>query len=300
MTESSAVAQKDGTERSQDSSLPSTSADPASTDSITKVSAERKEQDNKSDDVKDQKPNTKAVPKTTAHKKSSNSKKLGYLSTIQKQRVDEVFQSMFGYPWGSMPVVVEATRRPDSRYVLLKQIFGPRSAAQILHNEPLTSENNQPLHQKSGDSVNQTQLVPARNNATIKARTTTSAPTAAVASSDSQYKNMGPAAAAVATSSSSTEGAPSNVQGSNPSAPEVGVDALLQQMQGPKSTSTIMKTAIDWESFKEESGALGEKLEQHAESKGAYLKRQDFLTRVDHRQFEQERQERERSRARKS
>lgn len=78
----------------------------------------------------------------------------------------------------------------------------------------------------------------------------------------------------------------------------VGMDQLLQQLQSKNKVSTIAKTSNDWESFKEQSG-LGEKLEQQADSNTAYLQKQDFLARVDHRTFQVERQEREQNRTKR-
>ena len=63
-------------------------------------------------------------------------------------------------------------------------------------------------------------------------------------------------------------------------------------MTGPNKVSTVAKTSQDWDQFKTTTG-LGESLEAQAESSTAYLKRQDFLQRVDHRTFEMEKQERE-------
>jgi hypothetical protein len=69
-------------------------------------------------------------------------------------------------------------------------------------------------------------------------------------------------------------------------------------MFAEKKTTTVAKTSADWEQFKETTG-LGEKLEEQAESSTSYLKKQDFLHRVDHRKFELEKQERERERAKR-
>ena len=74
-----------------------------------------------------------------------------------------------------------------------------------------------------------------------------------------------------------------------------GVDKLLQKLSKDNKVSTAAKTSADWDQFKDASG-LGNKIEEHAESKDAYLKRQDFLQRVDHRKFELERQGREKER----
>jgi Bucentaur or craniofacial development len=63
--------------------------------------------------------------------------------------------------------------------------------------------------------------------------------------------------------------------------------------------STVQKTSNDWEQFKETTG-LGDRLEEQAESSTAFLKRQDFLTRVDHRTFEIEKKDRDRERAKRT
>ena len=80
--------------------------------------------------------------------------------------------------------------------------------------------------------------------------------------------------------------------------PKAGVDDLLQKMNDTGKVSTIAKTAVDWEAFKTDTG-LAASLEDHTESKGAFLKKKDFLDRVDQRKFEYERQVRERDRVKK-
>jgi hypothetical protein len=77
-----------------------------------------------------------------------------------------------------------------------------------------------------------------------------------------------------------------------------GMDQLLAHIknESKSSSTTVMKTAMDWESFKDQSG-LGSTLEEKAESSTALLKQHDFLLRVDHRQFEQEKTIREKERA---
>ena len=78
-----------------------------------------------------------------------------------------------------------------------------------------------------------------------------------------------------------------------------GVDILLQQLNDTGENSTLTRTANDWESFKTDTG-LGVSLEAHTESKGAFLKKKDFLDRVDYRIFEHERIARERERGKKT
>jgi len=75
-----------------------------------------------------------------------------------------------------------------------------------------------------------------------------------------------------------------------------GIDAVLSQIKGPQKVTTIDKTNIDWETFKDKTG-LEEELKKKAEGKDAYLVKKDFLNRVDSRRFEQEKDERNRKRA---
>ena len=88
----------------------------------------------------------------------------------------------------------------------------------------------------------------------------------------------------------------SNAANGDKPVPEKGIDALLNQIKGPQKVTTIDKTNMDWDNFKDKTG-LEEELKKKAEGKDAYLVKKDFLTRVDHRRFEQERDERERKRA---
>jgi hypothetical protein len=69
---------------------------------------------------------------------------------------------------------------------------------------------------------------------------------------------------------------------------------VLAEISGPKAISTVAKSSLDWDQYKGE-----EKLEDDlaAASKDGYLHRQDFLLRVDHRQFEKERDDRALKRA---
>ena len=78
-----------------------------------------------------------------------------------------------------------------------------------------------------------------------------------------------------------------------------GVDAVLAQIAGPGKLSTAQKTSDDWESFKGSDKQLQDELEKTAQSKDAFLVKQDFLNRVDQRKFELEKTERERERAKR-
>ena len=75
-----------------------------------------------------------------------------------------------------------------------------------------------------------------------------------------------------------------------------GLDGVLHAIKKPSSVSTMAKSSVDWDAFKEESN-LGDELEQA--TKDGYLQRQDFLTRCDVRQFEQEKAQRNLDRAKR-
>ncbi|XP_053127189.1 craniofacial development protein 1 isoform X2 [Hemicordylus capensis] len=68
-----------------------------------------------------------------------------------------------------------------------------------------------------------------------------------------------------------------------------GMSSLLGKIGAKKQKlSTLEKSKLDWETFKEEEG-IGEELATHNRGKEGYLERKAFLERVDHRQFEIER-----------
>lgn len=69
-----------------------------------------------------------------------------------------------------------------------------------------------------------------------------------------------------------------------------GMSSLLGKIGSKKQKmSTLEKSKLDWESFKEEEG-IGEELAIHNRGKEGYIERKAFLDRVDHRQFEIERE----------
>ncbi|KAM8983630.1 craniofacial development protein 1 isoform 1-T1 [Ara ararauna] len=68
-----------------------------------------------------------------------------------------------------------------------------------------------------------------------------------------------------------------------------GMSSLLGKIGSKKQKmSTLEKSKLDWESFKEEEGIV-EELAIHNRGKDGYIERKAFLERVDHRQFEIER-----------
>ncbi|XP_073515432.1 craniofacial development protein 1 [Phyllobates terribilis] len=70
----------------------------------------------------------------------------------------------------------------------------------------------------------------------------------------------------------------------------VGMSSILGQLGSKKQKiSTLEKSKLDWESFKEQEG-IEEELAHHNRGKDGYIERKAFLERVDYRQFEQERE----------
>jgi hypothetical protein len=72
-----------------------------------------------------------------------------------------------------------------------------------------------------------------------------------------------------------------------------GIDKVLASMDAPKKVSTIEKTSIDWDKFKEEEG-IEDELAQY--TKDGYVEKQEFLQRLDLKRFEIEKAERDKQR----
>ncbi|MGH0177554.1 UNVERIFIED_CONTAM: hypothetical protein FKN15_075426 [Acipenser sinensis] len=67
-----------------------------------------------------------------------------------------------------------------------------------------------------------------------------------------------------------------------------GIGSILNRIGGKKQKmSTLEKSKLDWDSFKNEEG-IGEELATHNRGKEGYVERKAFLERVDHRRFELE------------
>ena len=75
-----------------------------------------------------------------------------------------------------------------------------------------------------------------------------------------------------------------------------GLDDMLQGISKKRGVTTVEKSSYDWEKYKEEK-KLNDEL-QDATKKG-FVEQQAFLNRVDERQFENEKLDRERERARR-
>lgn len=112
------------------------------------------------------------------------------------------------------------------------------------------------------------------------------------------YKAPPPGSIDVQQKPAATDEEPSVDSKVHASATSGGVEQLLEQMQGISKQSTVAKTSDDWEQFKDRTG-LGDKLEAQATSNTSYLRKKDFLDRVDHRKFELEKKDRDRERSKR-
>ncbi|EEC47411.1 predicted protein [Phaeodactylum tricornutum CCAP 1055/1] len=225
------------------------------------------------------------------------------LSTMQLRTVDAAFESLFGYPWGTEFALAvdghkatKTDRRLAAREQLLSQILGPTAAAAVLYshhngkgveNVPLVIHSHRPTtHEKKVVVVRKTPRYKTKPDTPQLSKQ----PTIAVATN----RDTNVAREGQLPSSQGPPQLPATTKSKGG-----GVDQLLQNLQNPNAkTTTIAKTSADWESFKDQTG-LGTKLEEQAESKHAYLKRQDFLHRVDNRTFELEKQERDQERSKR-
>lgn len=190
-----------------------------------------------------------------------------HLSSIQVKAVDEAFERLFGYRYGQR---FRLSRQLSAQEQLLVRILGPSKTASILRHGSGAD-----VYRKPTRASSQSKAAIAASKQTKTTKTSTGSTSAKARTGD-------------ATTKSPRAKAP--VRG--------GVDQLLKDMAGDGKQSTIAKTSEDWDHFKSDSG-LGHKLEAQADSKTAYLNKQDFLNRVDHRRFEQERTERDRERAKR-
>ncbi|KAF4528291.1 hypothetical protein B566_EDAN016642 [Ephemera danica] len=80
-----------------------------------------------------------------------------------------------------------------------------------------------------------------------------------------------------------------------PSRAGSGLASMLGQLGKKNKLSTLEKSKLDWEGYKEQNG-LTEEIQTHNKGKHGYLEKQDFLQRTDLRQFEREKQMRSNTR----
>jgi hypothetical protein len=239
-----------------------------------------KDKDDKEEEEEEEAPTTAAITTvqlvtTTVAPPLQSS----HLSGAQQQTVDAAFQKLFGYTWGTAFGLSDAA--VDKRTAILISIFGPTEAAQLLQSTVETSQ------RKHFATVSRSKRVANRKAQHYKA--VPPQKKAAVTVTTAVPTNPQTRALKTATAAATNN---------NANATAAGVDSLLDQLKDGKETTVTAKTAADWDQFKDTTG-LGSKLEQHAVGKNAFLKKQDFLQRVDHRKFDLERQERDKVRSKR-
>jgi hypothetical protein len=216
-----------------------------------------------------------------------------HLSTLQQQAVDQAFQALFGYPWGTRLDWKDSERPTESEQILCRML-GKRAAATVLYHHG---------KRKNTRIVTRTDVnyrtSPSNKLTAAAAKHATLAKLPGQPSAlQSSTKTLNTSDASVPQATETTRPAPtlSTTAVAGPRAG--GVDNLLKALQGAESSTTIAKTSADWDMFKDKTG-LADKLEEKAEGKDSFLNRQDFLTRVDHRTFELERKDRDSERAKR-
>jgi len=187
------------------------------------------------------------------------------LSESKIRAVDEAFESLFGYKYGThfyQPRIRRRRRRspsppPREEEEVMEALFGPIAAARLVATRHYVTTKQQPntdITSVEEETIVTTELKQYAGNII-------SVP----ATKKKQKKRK----------------------------LESGMNQLLQELDdGPSKLTTVAKTSSDWDSFKTQTG-VEEELEAKAQGKEAYLQRQDFLTRVDRRKFVGEKQERE-------
>lgn len=187
------------------------------------------------------------------------------VGSSKRKTVDDAFRRMFGYEWGTH-FWFDVTGASASESELVS-IFGVPRAARII-------ESTCPAKRRK------TELESVSNCPEYQEITLPSVP-GKMASMVSSNKN-------------------SNNVPHTLTEKQSNLDSVLSRLAGSSNFSTVKKTSEDWEAFKETDKQLQDDLERQAQGKDAYLVKKDFLSRVDNRKFEIERQGRDKERTRKS
>lgn len=252
------------------------------------------------------------------------------LSVAGRRAADEAFYELFGYPYqwqpeeGSMqpaPSTTSTTTTPtkNRRAIhILSTIFGKRSTSTLLSNSKFNAKFARPKDRASSGGmirlerrviyeikrfagreikVEKVVLVPvfanevANNN--MPMTTSTTAP-ADIGNNDGKSTTTSTNTSTDTSFATTTTTRTTTTRGPTKRG---GLDNLLTQISRPDKLSTMSKTAADWDMFKSTNVDLATKLEDTAMGNEAYLVKKDFLNRVDTRQFELEKAQRERERA---
>mmetsp|Transcript_18135 Transcript_18135/g.23866 ORF Transcript_18135/g.23866 Transcript_18135/m.23866 type:complete len:276 (-) Transcript_18135:212-1039(-) len=224
-------------------------------------------------------------------------------NSARKRKVDEIWDQMnrdtVNYIQEKMKLAKkERTTLTAGRKRKVKRIlsvlFGQAVAKQIIFN--ITRTSNKQIGQKAEGSLEK-EAVPEQPRRK-RQRTTESALSAEektnLIKAAAQVKKVqvsevvnfaGKATEVRRTMTAMDANATQQPRSENSKAKASGVDKVLAGLQEPKKISTITKSSVDWENFKEEEGVSDE---LQKATKDGYLVKQDFLQRCDERLFETE------------
>jgi Bucentaur or craniofacial development len=204
----------------------------------------------------------------------------------------------------------DTTAEPPEVLSLLCKMLGRNTAAKIIYQQMQKSSlgnnnrrhklryklsNNQSIHftNTNKNTIRATKMPPyyyanQHNNEHNTNSSILSNPT----NTTTKTTTVVPAMQSLSTSMTRTSDVDTGIKGSSSSvsvkAAAVGVDVLLQKIsdEDKGKLSTIAKSSNDWDIFKNEHKELGSQLEQHTTSQQSFLGKQEFLSRIDQRQFE--------------
>jgi len=229
------------------------------------------------------------------------------LSVSGRKAADEAFFDLFGYPYQhhqekQVTISDKATMASaaNRRAVhILSTIFGKRSTSTLLSNSKFNAKFARPKDRAlSGGMIRlerrviyETKRFAGRE---IKVEKVVLVPVFANEVANNMSMSTTTTAAAMTGGDETAVAGAATTRGSTKKG---GLDNLLSQISRPDKLSTMSKTAADWDMFKSTNVDLASKLEDTAVGNKAYLVKKDFLNRVDTRQFELEKAQRERKRA---
>ena len=252
------------------------------------------------------------------------------LSVVKRKAVDDAFQELFGYAFGTtfQPKrrryghdTDDATDGPSDgrdgqQFRLLERVFGTTVANKLMMTSHSVKDINvvrAPRPDLSAPTIVTETRIFAGKKIEVQRKVVPSATATTAAASNlartpvsSSTLGQGSKGAPIttipvttSTGNPSQGGTPTPSQSQQlPTSKPKGIDSLLKEIAGPSQLSTVAKTSSDWDAFKTDTG-MEEQLEQQAQSKTAFLVKKDFLNRVDARRFEHEKEKRDQERTKR-